>query len=198
MPKRSKSSGSSQTDVVPFPKRSAAPPNGPDQTASPDSPPADSSAKSGDSRKAAILLGWQMAESEARRMLAMKTQQALSSARGSANSLAAKAEQAVADQDPAAKRWAEEHRRFLEENNPAVLADLRRQGDLNSYLSSVGESANEMESHLMSQYLTSKEVQNLPFHDRVRALRSRQREVEELIRHDVILQPVPEGLDDDR
>ncbi len=36
------------------------------------------------------------------------------------------------------KRYAEEHKRFLEENNPSVL---RQQDDPTSYLSSVGQEA---------------------------------------------------------
>jgi len=47
-----------------------------------------------------------------------------------------------------AKDHAEEHRKFLEENNPSVL---RQQSDPNSYLSSVGEQAESMFEHLMSQ-----------------------------------------------
>jgi hypothetical protein len=60
--KRSKSSKSSPSAVVPFRR-----------TSGPDSPQGDSSPKSGDSLKAAILLGSQMALSEARRMLAEDT-----------------------------------------------------------------------------------------------------------------------------
>ena len=40
--------------------------------------------------------------------------------------------------DLLAKRYAEEHKRFLEENNPSVL---RQQSDRHSYLSSVGQQA---------------------------------------------------------
>jgi Transposon-encoded protein TnpV len=93
--------------------------------------------------------------------------------------------------DPTARQYAEEHRRFLEENNPGVLDGLRQSGSLDSYLSSVGEEASQMFDHLMNQYHKSPEVQNLPYHDRVRALQSRRSEAQELVRHDLINQPVP-------
>jgi hypothetical protein len=97
--------------------------------------------------------------------------------------------------DPEARRYAQEHLRFLQEARPDVLAELRQHGNLDSYLSSVGESASEMSEHLMSQALASKEVQSLPYHQKVRELQSRQREVEELIQHDLICQPAPPGSD---
>ena len=64
--------------------------------------------------------------------------------------------------------------------------------DRTSYLSSVGEQAAEMYEQLMSRHNNSKEVQKLPHLERVRELQSHHHEVEEIIRHDLILQPVPE------
>ena len=86
-----------------------------------------------------------------------------------------------------AQRYAEEHKRFLEEHNPDVL---RKQSDPTSYLSSVGQEAEDRHLHLMLQHNNSKEVQKLPHLDRVRELQSRNQEVSELVRHDLIHQPL--------
>ena len=93
-------------------------------------------------------------------------------------------------QEPKAKEYAQEHLRFLKENRPDVLAELRRSGDLNSYLSSVGVQASDRFLTLMMQYNNSPEVQKLPHLDRVQALQSRRHEADELVRHDLILQPL--------
>ena len=50
-----------------------------------------------------------------------------------------------------------------------------------------------MLDHLMSHYLRDTELQKLPAPQRARALRNRQHAVEELIRHDLIFQPLPES-----
>ncbi len=65
------------------------------------------------------------------------------------------------EEDPDAQRWAQEHRRFLEENRPDVLLELQKSGSLDSYLSSVGNTASEMLSHAMLQLLNNKELQKL-------------------------------------
>jgi hypothetical protein len=88
--------------------------------------------------------------------------------------------------DPLAQRYAEEHRRFLEENNPTVLSG---QDDPTSYLYSVGSQAAERLGHFMAKYANSPEVQKLPHLARVRALQSRQHELEEIIRDEIICQP---------
>lgn len=87
-----------------------------------------------------------------------------------------------------AKRFAEEHKRFLEEHNPAVL---RGQYDQTSYLSSVGHQAAERYALLMMSHNNSKEVQALPHQQRVQELQSRRHEVEEMIRDELLHQPRP-------
>jgi hypothetical protein len=67
-------------------------------------------------------------------------------------------------------RYAEEHLGILRRDNPKMLARLRRSGELSIYLSGVGEDAANMERNMMYQYLNSKEVQNLPHLEQVRAL----------------------------
>jgi hypothetical protein len=61
--------------------------------------------------------------------------------------------------DPLAERFAAEHKRFLEENNPSVLS---QQSDPTSYLSSVGETAADRYRDLMYRHDRSPEVQKLP------------------------------------
>jgi hypothetical protein len=87
-----------------------------------------------------------------------------------------------------AKDYAEEHRRFLEENNPSVL---RGQKDQNSYLSSVGELAEQMFEHLMIQ--RRRQVQNLPHLEMVRELQAFRHQADEMVRHDLIYQPLPDS-----
>jgi hypothetical protein len=84
--------------------------------------------------------------------------------------------------DPLVQRFADEHRLFLEDNNPDVL---RQQDDPTSYIYSVGSQAAERWEHLMSQYHHSPEVQKLQGPARVRALQSRQHEIEEVIRDEI-------------
>ena len=83
------------------------------------------------------------------------------------------------EEDPGAQRWAAEHRRFLEENRPDVLRELQKSGSLDSYLSSVGETASERLSHAMRELLNDNEHQELPYLERARALQNRQQETEE-------------------
>ena len=94
------------------------------------------------------------------------------------------------DLDAMEERFALEHKRFLEEHNPSVL---RGQSDADSYLSSVGQQAADMLEHLMIQAQHDPEVRKLQGPERARELRSRQLEAEELIRHDLIFQPLPES-----
>ena len=94
------------------------------------------------------------------------------------------------DLDAMEERFALEHKRFLEEHNPSVL---HGQSDPDSYLSSVGRAAGERWDHVMSHYLRDKDLQKLPAPQRAMALQSRQFEVEEVIRHDLIFQPLPES-----
>ena len=92
--------------------------------------------------------------------------------------------------DATAQRFSDEHHRFLKENRPDVLRQFQPH-DLTSYLSSVGEQASEMFLTLMMQYKNSPQIEKLPYQDRVQALQSRRREADELVRHDLIHQPLP-------
>jgi hypothetical protein len=95
--------------------------------------------------------------------------------------------------DPVAQQYRDEHHRFLRENRPDVLSALQQAGDLDDYLTSIGETASERLDHAMRQMLNDKEHQSLPYLERVRALQNRQQETEEGIRHDLIFQPIGEG-----
>lgn len=92
-------------------------------------------------------------------------------------------------QDQQAKEFAEEHKRFLVEHRPDVWRKLQ-QSDPDSYLSSVGEQASDRYWTLMRQYQHSPEVKKLPFQERVQALQSRQHEAAEIVRHDLLHQPL--------
>ena len=94
-----------------------------------------------------------------------------------------------------AKDYAELHRKFLEDANPEMLRQLRQSGNLNSYLSSVGNQAKEMQSDLVHQYKNSPEARKLPHLELVRALQNRLMEADEVVRHDLINQPMPETND---
>ena len=99
--------------------------------------------------------------------------------------------------DLQAQDFAKEHREFLENSRPDVLSALRQSGDLDSYLSSVGEEAEERLANLMHQYNNSPEVQKLPHQERVRALQNRQMEADELVRDELINQPLPSSEDEE-
>ena len=91
--------------------------------------------------------------------------------------------------DSKAREFAAEHRRYLQENLPHVLEEMRRDGSLHSYLSSVGKSAEEMYEHLLAKSTNRPEIQNLPFHQRVSASQNLQQSAEEIVRDNIIFQP---------
>ena len=91
--------------------------------------------------------------------------------------------------EPKAKEFAKEHRRFLKDNRPDVYQQFKKDGDLFSYLSSVGNSAQEMYEHLLAKSNNRPEIQNLPFHQRVTASQNNRQSAEELVRDDIIFQP---------
>jgi hypothetical protein len=95
-------------------------------------------------------------------------------------------------QEPSAAEYAQDHLKFLKEERPDVLDQLRQSSDLNSYLSSVGEEAEQMYDDLMRLYQHSRHVQSLPHLEQVQALQSHRREADEVVRHDLIYQPLPE------
>ena len=91
-----------------------------------------------------------------------------------------------------AKQYAEEHRKFLRENQPRLLQSLSQSGNLKNHLHSVGEQASEMHLHLMAQHNNHKDMQKLPFQKRLESLQSHLLSVQEMVRHDLIHQPEPE------
>jgi hypothetical protein len=88
--------------------------------------------------------------------------------------------------DPLVQRFADEHRKFLENNNPEFL---RQQSDPTSYLYSVGMEAAERWEDMMSKFHHSPEVQKLQGPARVRALQNHQQSVEEVIRDELLHEP---------
>jgi hypothetical protein len=61
---------------------------------------------------------------------------------------------------------------------------------VDSYLSSIGEQAENRFSNMMAEHGNSKEVQNLPQLDRVSSLANRRMEIEALIQDELINQPL--------
>jgi hypothetical protein len=98
--------------------------------------------------------------------------------------------------NPSEKRWAQEHLRFLQESNLAVLDGLKRSGNLSSYLSSVGESADQSFMEQMNRFRHRPELRNLPHLELIQALQNHLQSVEEQVRHDLILQPVPQEAEE--
>ncbi|OYV61789.1 MAG: hypothetical protein B7Z71_03890 [Acidocella sp. 21-58-7] len=90
-----------------------------------------------------------------------------------------------------ARQYAQEHQQFLTEANPRFLQSLNQSGDLQSHLHSVGEDAAEMHETMMAQGSRTKEMQNLPFQQRLEALQSLQQATQESVRNDLIRQPLP-------
>jgi hypothetical protein len=92
-----------------------------------------------------------------------------------------------------ARAFARKHRKFLEENRPDVYAQFKKDGDLNSYLSSVGKQADEMYTTMLMRANNCPEVQNLPFHQRVSRSQENQQSAMEIVLHDVIFQPTSDS-----
>jgi hypothetical protein len=95
--------------------------------------------------------------------------------------------------DQKAREFAAEHRRYLQENLPHVLEEMRRDGSLHSYLSSVGITAQEQYEHILARLNNSPEVQNLPFHQRVSKSQENEQSALETVQHDAIFQPTSDS-----
>lgn len=91
--------------------------------------------------------------------------------------------------DVKAQEYSQQHREFLEKHRPDVWRKLPS-SDRPSYLSSVGEQASDRFQSLMLEYERSPEVKDLPYMEKVRALQSRRHEAEELVRDELIHQPL--------
>jgi len=89
--------------------------------------------------------------------------------------------------------FAREHRKYLAENKPHMLAKLQRRGGLTGYLFSVGQSASEMFEHLLARKNADPEVQNFPYFEKVARMKAHQHEAEEVVRDEIIYQPRDDG-----
>ena len=94
--------------------------------------------------------------------------------------------------EPRAVHYAKLHRRFLEEDRPDVLAKIKAEGDLTSYLSLVGNQADDRYLSLLAQLGNDPEVQNLPFQEKAARLRSHPEIANEIVLHDLVHQPLAE------
>lgn len=91
--------------------------------------------------------------------------------------------------DAKAQEYSQEHKRFLEEHRPDVWRRLQS-SDPQSYLSSVGSQASDRFQSLMMDYAGSPQVKDLPYMEKVRALQSRRHEADEIVREELIHQPL--------
>jgi hypothetical protein len=89
-----------------------------------------------------------------------------------------------------AESYGKEHEQFLKEANPLLHKKLSQSGQLQAQVHSVGESAAETIQHVTAQNL--RETNSLPPPEREKELRSRHLSMEEIVRHDLIHQPLPE------
>jgi hypothetical protein len=92
--------------------------------------------------------------------------------------------------DSLAQDYGAEHERYLKEAVPALHRKLSASADLESHLRSVGNQASEMHQSMMAQAM--KQTLDLPYMDRVTALQGHRQAAQELVRHDLIHQPVPD------
>jgi hypothetical protein len=102
----------------------------------------------------------------------------------------------VSDMDALQAKFAEEHRKFLEVTHPRLYRSLKQSGKLQQRLTSVGEEAADMHTNEMFRKLDSlKDVDPLEME---KQLRAHHEMMTELVRHDLIWQPIPQLLDEKR
>lgn len=89
-----------------------------------------------------------------------------------------------------AQEWAQEHLEFLQNSNPTLFKSLSQSGALPEHLHTVGETAASQQSQAHGAAI--KETNSLPYMERVAELQSRRLSAREIIRHDLIHQPLPE------
>lgn len=90
-----------------------------------------------------------------------------------------------------AKQYAEEHHRFLKTSRPRLLESLQKSGSLEKHLHSTGEDAALMHETIMSQGSQTKEMQEMPYPQKIKRLQSLLQSTQEAVRSDLIHQPLP-------
>ena len=88
------------------------------------------------------------------------------------------------------QEWTAEHRKFLQENNPEVLAELARSGNLDQYLQEIGSQAAERVKDGLRKRFLHPQTQALPYLKKMEELLSHHRELEEIVRYELIHQPL--------
>lgn len=89
---------------------------------------------------------------------------------------------------PSPEQYAQMKRKSLQRNRPDLLREFRQAGDLQSYLKEIGEQASAMEDNLFHQ-LEKKNPLPKDYLERVKELGRRQRQVLEIVMHDLIHEP---------
>jgi hypothetical protein len=90
--------------------------------------------------------------------------------------------------------FAAEHEKFLKENHPRLHRSLSQSGKLQPRLTSTAETAAEMFNHEMFKKLD--QTKDLEHQEREKQLQGHRESMMELVRHDLIWQPIPKPRDD--
>jgi tellurite resistance protein len=88
-------------------------------------------------------------------------------------------------------QFAREHGEHLQNCRPDEYKRLVQSGELNSYLSSVGQEAAEMYTTLLAQLNNDPSLRDLPFMERLSRLRSHPEIANEIVRHELVNPPPP-------
>lgn len=87
-----------------------------------------------------------------------------------------------------AEGFSKAHERYLRENKPEMLREMKKDGSLKEYLQSIGEHANEMFDHLMREKMKQPDFPT-EYLARVDAMNAAHHQMMEIVMDDQILQP---------
>jgi hypothetical protein len=89
---------------------------------------------------------------------------------------------------PNAQEYASRRERFLKENFPKFMKELREEGELKSYLQKLGQQAKEMADAIEDSMISNvQKEKDLPFQEKLQRLQAIPQVVEEFVNHDLIL-----------
>ena len=89
---------------------------------------------------------------------------------------------------PSPEQYAEMRRKSLQRNRPDLYREFAQEGELQSHLKEIGESASAMEAGMLSR-MEKKNPLPEEYLERVRELGRRQRQVLEVVMNDLIHEP---------
>jgi hypothetical protein len=92
-----------------------------------------------------------------------------------------------------AQGYARMHRQFLQNSNPQMLSSLQKSGELPAYLERIGQSAEQMYDTLEAQMMTAKDLPK-DYQAKVQALEAIPLTVDEIVRSEIVNQPLPQQM----